>query len=195
MKLHQSAFAALLFVLLTAPVAFAAEGHGEEPSLFAGTLYQSIAAILVFLILLTVLKKYAWGPIIQGLSDREAKIRADLEQAENAHKQAAGTLEEYRKQLQGAHEEARKIIEQSRNDAQRIAAQIKEQTQTEINAMRVRAQTEIRQAKEQALSEIYTQTADLATDVASRILRKEISAADQRRLVEDSLAAASARSN
>ncbi|MCX5662195.1 MAG: F0F1 ATP synthase subunit B [Planctomycetota bacterium] len=194
MNLHKTPFAAALLVLVTASSAFAQEGH-EEPSLFAGTIYQSIAAILVFLILLAVLKKHAWGPIIKGLSDREGKIREDLEQAERAYKQAATTLEEYRKQLSAAHDEARKIIDQSRADAQRIATQIKDQTQAEINAMRVRAQAEIKQSKEQALSEIYTQTANLATDVASRILRKEINAADQRRLVEDSLAAAAARSN
>lgn len=187
--------ATLALFQLTLASASAGEGHGAEPTLFDGTIAQSIAALIVFSILFVVLYRSAWGPILKGLQDREEKIRKDLEHAEGASKQAAATLEEYRRQVQSGHDEARKVIEQGKADAHRLAAQIQEQTQAEINAMRTRAQAEIRQAKEQALNEIYAQTATLATEVASKILRKELNVADQRRLVEDSLAAASNRPN
>lgn len=166
----------------------AAPAAGEEPaSLFEGTFWQALAAVLAFLILLAVLTKYAWGPIINALQQREAKIRGDLEEAERAQKQAHETLAQYKAQLAEARKEAQQMIEQSRAEAGRAAAQIKEQAQQEITQMRERAQREIATAKEQAVAELYEQTAALATDVAGQILRREISAEDQRALVEASL--------
>ena len=79
------------------------------------------------------------------------------------------------------------MIDQSRGDAQRVAAEIKDDTQNEINQMKERAQQDIGAAKEQALGEIYQQTAALATDVAGRILQRQIDETDQQRQVDESL--------
>ena len=165
-----------------------AEHGGGDESLFAGTLAQSAAAIIVFLILFAVLSKFAWGPILKGLQDREGKIRGDLAQAQAARDEAKATLEQYQDQLAVAAEEAGKIIEQGKSDAQKIAAGLKEQTQVEINQMRQRAESEIRGAKEQAINELYTQAADLATVVAGRILQREIRGEDHQKLIQESLA-------
>lgn len=155
---------------------------------FAGAIYQAVAAVTVFLVVFLVLKFKAWGPILKGLQDRENRIKDDLDQAERAAKDAATTLSQYKKQLADAGAESAKILEQSKADAQRLAAQIKEQTQTEITAMKKRAQSDIDAARQQAMTDIYTQTAALATDVAGRILQREINAKDQQALVEQSLA-------
>jgi F-type H+-transporting ATPase subunit b len=165
-------------------VALAAD---DENNLFAGTLLQSLAAIIAFVILLVVLRKFAWGPILSGLQDREAKIKGDLEEAEKAANEANATLTEYKAKLADAQEQARAMIDQSRGDAQRVAAEIKDDTQNEINQMKERAQQDIGAAKEQALGEIYQQTAALATDVAGRILQRQINETDQQRLVDESL--------
>ncbi|MEX0746335.1 MAG: F0F1 ATP synthase subunit B [Phycisphaeraceae bacterium] len=171
-----------LLVLAAEPAA------GEEAaSLFEGTFWQSLAAVLAFLILLAILTRYAWAPIINALQQREAKIRGDLEQAERAQQQASATLAEYKAQLAEARKEAQQMIDQSRTEANRAAAQIKDQAQTDIGQMRQRAEREITAAKEQAIAELYEQTATLATSVAGQILGREISADDQRDLVEQSL--------
>ncbi len=183
-------FPAALITLALSTAAMAQESGAEE-SVFAGTIAQSIAAIIVFSILFALLYKFAWGPILKGLQDRENKIRHDLEHAENSAKQATATLEEYRAQLATAHDEVRKVIEQGRADAERLRAQLTEQTQAEINSMRVRAQAEILAAKEQAISELQTQYATVATEVAAKILRRQITNEDQKQLVADSLAATS----
>lgn len=172
-------------LVLGTPLLAASEG-GANP--FAGSIYQGIAAVLVFLILLAVLYKMAWGPILKGLQDREGKIKEDLESAERASAEARKKAEEYDRKLAEAQTEARSVIEQARGDAEKVAADLKAQTQREIDAMRERAQADIRAAKEQALSEIYAQAAELSTQIAGRILRREINADDQRRLVEESLA-------
>jgi F-type H+-transporting ATPase subunit b len=158
-----------------------------EPGPFAGGVAQSIAAILAFLILLAALYRFAWGPILEGLQERENKIRQDLEHAERAAQQADETLQEYKQHLAQAEQEARQIVEQSRTDAERVNQQLKQQTQRELQQMRQRADQEIQAAKEQALNDIYDQTATLATQAASRILQRELNEEDQKRLVDESL--------
>ena len=158
-----------------------------DTNLFAGKPWQSIAAVISFLILLIVLRKFAWKPILQGLQDREQKIKTDLEHAEAAAKDATATLEKHKAQLAEAHAEARKIIDDSRTAAEKITAKVKSQTEMEIAQMRDHATNDIRKAKEQAIGEIYGQTASLATQVAGCILQRELNPTDQARLVQESL--------
>lgn len=181
-------FLAPMFVLALPVMAFAADDGNHEPNVFAGTVAQSIAAAIVFLILFAILYKKAWGPILTGLQDRETKIKTDLEQAEKAAGEAKQTLELYKEQLASAQEEAKRVIDQARGDAQKIAAQLKSDAEKEINTLRDRATQDITSAKEQAVNEIYSQTASLATTIAGRILRREINESDQEQLVRESLA-------
>ena len=175
--------ALLVFAAAASPV-LAAEGANP----FAGTVYQAVAAAVVFVVVLVVLKRFAWSKILQGLQDRENKIKGDLQHAEQAAHKAADTLKEYQAQLATAQGEARKIIEQSRADAQKLAAQQVDQTQQQITQLRQRAEQEIQTAKEQAVSEIYAEAATLATTVAGKILQREIRPEDHAQAVEQSLA-------
>lgn len=189
MRLVHAAFLSLILVTFAIAAPKAADGHeAATPSPFAGTIAQSIAAAVVFLLLVAVLHKLAWGPILQGLQDREGKIKADLENAERSSREAAATLENYKKQLADAQAEAGRMIAAARTDAEKTAAQIRDATQTELNAMKSRATTEIAAAKEEALSQIYSQVATLSTQIASQILKRQINPQDQQSLVEQSLA-------
>ena len=181
--MNRVASAAIVWGVLATPAL--AAGGGSNP--MAGRIYQAIAAVVVFLIVLAVLKRYAWGPVLKGLQDRERRIREDLEQADRAARQAEETLQEYKRHLAEAHEEARQLVEQGRADAERVASQIKQQAQDELEQTRARAHREIEQAKEQAVNEVYEQTVTLAVDVAGKILEREVSAADHQRLVDDAI--------
>lgn len=164
------------------------EHHAEGPANpFAGSLYQSIAAILVFLILLAILRWKAWGPILKGLQDRENKIKHDLAEAERAAKEATRALADYHAKIATAQAEARAIIEKSKQDAERVAAQVQEDTRQELAQQKTRALAEIQYAKEQAVSDLYAQAAEIGTHVASRILKREIRPQDQQQLVQESL--------
>ncbi len=176
--------AACVLVLAAPSLAWAAD---ENPNLFSGTIWQSVASIIAFTILLAVLGKYAWGPIITALQDRENKIRDDIETAEQRAAEATATLEQYQQQLAEARKESQRILDQARDDARRLAAQLKAECDADLNLMKDKAHQEIEQAKEQALADVYTQTATLATDVAARILQRELNAEDQKSLVEASL--------
>jgi F-type H+-transporting ATPase subunit b len=173
-------------LLLSPGLLLAAEGEGGQ-SPMAGSFWQSLAAIIVFLILLAVLYKYAWGPILQGLQQREEKIRGDLEEAEKANAEAKRTLEEYQQKLTEARNETRQMIEKARDDAEKLHAKLKSDAEQEAATVRKRAADEIRSAKEEALEEIYARTAALATDVAGRILQRQVTDEDTQRLVDESL--------
>lgn len=182
--------------MLMISVAQAAEdAHATDETLFAGTIAQGIAAIIVFVILFAVLYKMAWGPILSGLQDRENKIKSDLEEAEKAAQDATATLKEYQVKMAQTAEESRKLIEESRVEAERLAAVLKDQTQTEIKQIKDKATSDIQAAKEQAVTELYTQAAAMSTQIAGRILKRELNADDQQAIVEESLAQLKAENN
>ena len=172
-------------VLLFAASQAAAVETGANP--FEGRIYQAVAAAIVFIVVLVVLKKYAWGNILQGLQDREDRIRRDLTDAQTAANEADATLKRYQAKLHEAQNEAQQIINRSRQDAERIAQQIKDAAQQQITQMRQRATGDIRAAKELALNDVYRDIAELTTQVAGRILHREISDADQQQLIGESL--------
>ncbi len=174
--------------LLTAagPLLAAEEAHGPNP--FAGTIYQSIATVIVFLLLLALLYRYAWGPILTGLQDRENRIKADLEETEAAAKAANATLAEYKKKLSEAAVEAQRLVEQARVEAQKLGAQLRHEADQEIQQQRQRTLREIESARQQAVSDVYAQSATLATRIAGRILQRELNASDHQALVSAALA-------
>lgn len=180
--------ASFLITLALSSVAFAADpGHGEEPSVFAGTIIQSISAVIVFLVLLFVLTKFAWKPILKGLQDREAKIKDDLSKAEHAAAKAEATLKEYQAKLAQAQSDAMDIVTRARQDAERESLRIQEQTRRELDTMKKQAVADVRYAKEVALNDLYRETATLSTAVAGRILGRVINVDDQKSLVEQAM--------
>lgn len=168
--------------------ALAAAKDGEQPPLFASDPFSYIWNILMFLILLGVLWKFVWPKVLEGLQAREQKLRSDLTHAEQSAKQAEEALAKRQEELANAQKDAQVVIEEAKKRADQIAAKLKADAEAEIAKMKERAQAEIASAKDTALSEVYAQTAELSTQIASKILKREISAADQQQLVNDSLA-------
>ncbi len=192
-KLLNSLLATLPLTLASVALAAPAEegGSGANAELLARpetAVPAMVAAILMFFLLFFLLKKMAWGAILKGLNDRETKIRTEIESAENARAQATRALEEYQRELAKARAESSAMIQQARADAQRVADELRAKNETELTAMKNKAKEEIEAAKRAALTELYNETAMLSTQIAGRILHREIRPADHARLVEESLA-------
>jgi len=170
---------------LSAPVL--AAPAGGDPTPFAGTIAQSIAAIVVFVVVFLVLKTWAWGPILKGLSDREAKIAADLRDAEAARASAEARLKELDARITGADAQVRDTLAKATTDAERVSTTIRMQAQQEAEEIKERAIKDIDTARKDAVREVYEQAAILATSVAEKILRRNLNPADQRDLVAASL--------
>jgi len=180
--------------LAAEPAHGAAAAHGAEGAAHAAggspmsfELLQYFFTLLTFVIVVAILAVKVWPKILGALDERQNKIRAEIQAAEDARKQAAAALERYEKSLAEARAEAQQLIEKTKAEQATLAADLRAKADAELTAMRERAQRDIEAAKKQAVSEIYAQAATLATDLAGKILKREISATAQRRLIDESL--------
>lgn len=147
-----------------------------------------ITALLVFILVLAVLGAKVWPAISKGLDEREKKIRDEIEAAEAARKQAKDALASYEKSLSEARAEAQQMLDAAKADQQKLTAELKAKADTELSAMKERAKREIESAKRAAVAEIYAESANLATNIAGKILGREVNAQDQQRLVNEAVA-------
>jgi len=179
------AFAALFLI---AGSALATEAGAEgATNIFAGDVGNMIWTVLIFGLVLVILGKFAWGPLLSTLQEREAFIRDSLEQAKSDREQAEARLAEYTTKLEEARAEATALVEEGRRDAEVVHGKIEQAAREEAENMLERAKREIEVAKKTAIRELYEQSATLATDVATRVLKREVSAADHERLIAEAI--------
>lgn len=177
----------VVFCLAFALPALAAAEGGEAPNLFSGDLGNAVWTTAVFVGLLFVLGKFAWDPILQNLQAREDFIRNSLEDAKKDREAAEGRLKEYEERLNEARAEATAIVEEGHRDAEVAAARIKEESQAEAEKMIQRAKREIELAGDAALKEFFERSGKLATEMAGRIVEREINADDHNKLIEQAI--------
>ncbi len=158
-----------------------------EPSIFTGDLGNIIWSLVTFLIVLVVLGKFAWGPILGTLQKREDFIRDSLEQAKRDRDDAAAQLASYEKKQADSRAEASAIVEEGRRDAEVLKRKIEDDAKAEADAVVERAKREIGLATDTARRELYDLAAKLATDVASKIINEELDGAKHERLIAESI--------
>ncbi len=171
--------------LAQAATASAAAGGEGESNPFAGDLGNALWTVIIFVLVLVVLGKFAWGPILQSLQKREAFIRDSLEQARRSREESESRLKEYTDKLTTARAEASAIVEEGRRDAEVLKRQIEETARSESAAMLERARREIAIATETAVKELYSLGAQLSTEVAARVIQKEMDAKQHERIIQD----------
>jgi F-type H+-transporting ATPase subunit b len=178
----------MLALALAAP-AFAqeAEHGGGGADIFAGDVGNAVWTLVIFLTVVVVLGKFAWGPILKGLQARESYILESLEKAKREREQAEARLKEYEDRLAQARTEATAIVDEGRRDAEVLKNRILEEARREAEQERERTKREIRIATDTATKELYALSARLATDMAGRIIRKELTPQDHERLIADSI--------
>jgi len=151
------------------------------------TLISALWVIIIFVVLLAILYPTAWKNVLAGLKKREQRIRSDIADAEEARKKAESTLREYTQQLAAAEGKVRQMISDATTQGEKVATSIRMQAQQEAEEAKERAQKDIEAAKNAAIRDVYEQTANLATSVAEKILKRNLNAADQQDLVRSSL--------
>ncbi len=167
--------------------AFAEEHGGSAGGPFEGNFGVALWTLIIFGIVVFVLGKFAWGPILGGLQAREKYIRESIEAAKRDREAAEARLKEYSDMLVGARAEATAIVEEARRDAEALKRRFQEETQAEANRTIERARREIKIAQETGVKELYVLTAQLTTQVAGKILQREIQPSDHERLIQDSI--------
>jgi F-type H+-transporting ATPase subunit b len=176
---------AALVVLLEATVALAGEGEG---SFYFGDLGQAVAAVLIFLLLLAILGRWAWKPIVAQIKQREDSIAETLKRSEQRDKETHRLLEEYRARMETADAEAQKMLAQARRDALEAGQTVLTAAENESRRFVASAREEIEQAKRSALRELRASTAELASDLAAAVIGRTLTREDHLRLVDESMA-------
>jgi len=175
-------------LLAVGSLSAAEQAHEQPPNIFAGTIGNSIVTLIIFALVVVILGKYAWPLVLHGLNERERRIRDALEDARREREEAERVLEQYTRQLEQARAEAAAIVDRGRRNASEASRRIQDEARQEAAAMIERARREIQAAAEAAKKEVYDVAAELAVDVAARVIRKELSPQDHKQLVEESLA-------
>ena len=176
--------AVALAMLALSSVANAAEG---ESNLFAGDIGNAVWTLVIFVLVIVVLGKFAWTPLLEALQKREDFIRDSLEEAKDDRLAAEAQLKEYEAKLATAQGEATEIIEEAKRDAETLRTRLEEKAREESENMLDRARREIGIAKQSAVKELYSTSAQLATDIAGRVLQRELTPADHERLIQESI--------
>ena len=169
-------------LLATLPAAAgAAEGGGSKPLV---DLPLVLTQVLGFLILLWVLRAFAWGPLIGLLEERRRKIAGEFEEAERRKADAQVLKARYEQDLKGIEAQARQRLLEAVTEGQRVAAEIKTQAHADAAARLARADEEIVHDQEKAREVLKQQVAVLSIRTAEKILREKLDDPAQRRLVE-----------
>ncbi|MDT8369473.1 MAG: F0F1 ATP synthase subunit B [Longimicrobiales bacterium] len=176
------ALAVATFVVAPMPL-LAAEGEGG--GFFDINPGLSIWATVVFLVLLGILWKYAWGPLLEQVDAREGRIQGALDESAEARDEARRLLEEHRAQLADARRQANELVAEGKSAGQRLRAEIEEKARTEAQVILESARHEIAREKDQAIAELRRESVDLALAAAGRLLGEKLEAPADRALVVD----------
>lgn len=178
--LFESPLDVTAWVILAAPgIALA----GERP--YVGDLGQAIATLIIFLVLLFILGKFAWRPIINQLRRREEDIAQQIDDAKISQKKADELAREYRDSLDNIEDESEQMLTLSRREANIESQRILDTAHEEARDVLKRANEDIETARKQAHKKLQVETAGLATEIAKRLLRKNLSPEDHHRLVAE----------
>ncbi len=144
-----------------------------------------IWTIIIFILLLVILKKYAWKPILQSLKERELGIKNSIEKAELLKQESEKLLEQNKMLLAKADEEARKIISEGKNMAEKLRSDILSRTNEDSARMLHHAKTEIEREKVSALNELRDEIANLAIQAAGKIIDENLDTEKQKKLINN----------
>ncbi len=166
----------------------ALEDCRKAKSLFTPALPELIWGGLAFLIVLIVLTKFAFPALRKGLSQREEKIRTDLEDAEKARLEAESERASYQEQLANARTEANRLVEEARAAAEQVRQEAVGRAEAEASQIRARAQEDIEAARARALSDLRAQVASVSIELAEKIVEQSIDRQAQEQLIESYIA-------
>ena len=185
MKRTHAAIACLL-VPATGTTAAASEGGGAallQPEI--GTIFWTL---LTFLIMVGILKRFAWKPLLGAIDAREKSIRDAIEQADRDRERAEGLVKEHQLLLAEAHRERAEAVEQGKRDAEKVKDEILAKARTQRDQVLKQTEEQVEAGLRKARAELRTTAVDLAILAAEKLLARNLDDDTQRRLVEEHLA-------
>lgn len=172
----------MLAFLSSIMLLYSGEGGGSLLDVNPGLIFWTV---VTFVLLLLILKKMAWKPILNSLSERENFIKESVERAETAKKEAEILLEENKKNLAEAEQEAQKVIAQGREYAENLKTQIVEESKLEAKKLIDGATIEIERKNQEAFNSLKGDIASIAIEAAEKILRDNLDKEKQEKIVNE----------
>ena len=151
-----------------------------DPGLFIWT-------ILTFLVLVTLLARFAWRPLLQALDSRQELIRKSLDDAQQARQELERLQHESAQIIRQARVDAEAVVAQSRSDAARLREEMKQKAKAEADGIIRNAERQIQLETQRALQQIRHEAVDLSVMIASKILRRNLTKEDNEKLIEEAL--------
>lgn len=163
--------------------------HGHDTSVPATPHVDLVLiSLITFGIFLFVLKKVAWGPLVEGLDNRESKYRKLLADAQQDRDRAISMLAEYEEKLKAAQAEVDELIAKGRSDAERTKTDILSAAQQEAESTKNRALDDIGRARDQAVNELFDHMRANVIAATEQVLNRSLTDDDRSRLVDEALA-------
>ena len=144
---------------------------------------NAIWYLVIFAILMLLVKHYAWGPVSDMMEKRRQKIIDDLDSAASDRKKAETLANEREAALKDSRQEATKILSDAKENAQKTSSEIVANANTDAASIRKKAEEDAKKAKTEALDAARDQVADISVAIAEKIIAKNLSAEDQKDLV------------
>ena len=172
---------------LLAPLVAQAAGGEATGGPMDPVLPTAIWALGIFLIVLALLWKLAWGPLIKALDERESKIKASLEAADVMRAEQERFQAEQEKLLAEARKEANEIVAEGKRDAEAVKEKIVSDARDAAEDAKSKALSDIDRAKDNAVIEIHQRAVDLSVQIAEKLVGHAVSVEDQERLVQQTI--------
>ncbi|MFH0939187.1 MAG: F0F1 ATP synthase subunit B [Planctomycetota bacterium] len=144
-------------------------------------------SVIVFFVLLGLLWKFAWGPIMRALEQRELGIQKRIDDAHARFEESEAKLVEYERRLDTAKDVAAEIIAEGKRDVEKLKGEILAETNQESERTLARAKREIHLAQQAALQQIRDQVTSLAAEMAERVIEREVKPDDHRRFIQNAI--------
>lgn len=151
-----------------------------DPGLFIWT-------IVTFLVLLALLAKFAWRPLLNALEQRQDAIRKSLDDAQQAKQELERLQRESAQIIREARVEGESIISKTRADAERLRQEMKQKARAEADAVVKNAERQIQLETARALQQIRHEAVDLSVMIASKLIQRNLSKEDNEKLIEEAL--------
>lgn len=177
-----------LFAVLQEHAAEATEAAHEAPNVFALTTNVSFWTIIIFLVLLFVLAKFAFPPILGYAAAREKRIQDALDAAAADRAAALAALEEQRQGMLKARDEAQAVISEAQKAAERVRREMLDKAKAEQDEILARAKSEIEAERAKAIDSLRREAVELAIAAAAKLVDRKLNTDEDRRIVTEFLA-------
>ncbi len=174
--------------VLATPVVALAEESAVGPDILIPKMAEFIPALIAFLVILAVLAKLVWPPVLEMMEKRQQKIQEDLDAAQRSKIQAAEEAKSYEAKILEAHHEADAIVAKAKKEAEEVRSAVLAKAQREAADIIAKAHGAVDSERHKAMIELSSSVVDLSVEIASKIIGNDLSVEEQRKLAEKYLA-------